>query len=210
MIRVTVELLSARTGKTELLGVARISNVGGTPTSGSYSAELTKRGSQTTAWRRGHVQGFPRKRLGGWDLLYRVLHELVGDRNGPDQLSLPEQGAAYWKGRAMDAEGKLGTLRRAIRLAMSTGQLEALVEQVTEIGGLPRKKAEPVACWKRGCYLAVDDEGRCPTHGKDDLRACTACGAREEDTPEKTLFGGLCGKCDAKEEADGFDGAEGC
>jgi hypothetical protein len=30
----------------------------------------------------------------------------------------------------------------------------------------------------------------------DDLRTCTGCGVREEKTPERTLFGGLCGKCD--------------
>lgn len=30
----------------------------------------------------------------------------------------------------------------------------------------------------------------------DDGRTCKGCGVREEKTPEKTLFGGLCGKCD--------------
>lgn len=33
---------------------------------------------------------------------------------------------------------------------------------------------------------------------KEDLTVCTGCGVREEATPEQTLFGGLCGKCDAK------------
>lgn len=33
----------------------------------------------------------------------------------------------------------------------------------------------------------------------DDLRTCTGCGVREENTRERTLFGGLCGKCDEAE-----------
>lgn len=31
----------------------------------------------------------------------------------------------------------------------------------------------------------------------DELKVCTGCGVHESATPERTLFGGLCGKCDA-------------
>lgn len=33
------------------------------------------------------------------------------------------------------------------------------------------------------------------------LDQCIGCGAKESETPEKTLFGGLCGKCDAADGA---------
>lgn len=32
-------------------------------------------------WKRGRVDGFHRKRLEGWDLLYRVLHNALASRN---------------------------------------------------------------------------------------------------------------------------------
>lgn len=82
MIRVTVELVSALSGKVEHLGTAIIANDGqGTQTSGNYTAVLTRRGTRDRVWKRGRVIGFPRKRLGGWDLLYRALREIVGERN---------------------------------------------------------------------------------------------------------------------------------
>ncbi len=31
---------------------------------------------------RGRVEGFPRKERGAWDLIYRALAQLVGERNG--------------------------------------------------------------------------------------------------------------------------------
>lgn len=81
MIRIRVELISARTGETTLLGQAIIANDGkGTPTQGDYSFKLSQRGGRQW-WREGAVEGFPRKRLGAWDLLYRCLREAVGDRN---------------------------------------------------------------------------------------------------------------------------------
>jgi len=33
---------------------------------------------------RAKVDSFPRKELGAWDLVYRALEQLVGERNGPD------------------------------------------------------------------------------------------------------------------------------
>lgn len=80
MIRVTVELITPR--KVELLGTATIFNNGeGTETSGNYTVRLSTRGRNARPWKSGYVRGFPRKRLGGWDLLYRALREIVGERN---------------------------------------------------------------------------------------------------------------------------------
>ena len=82
MIVVTVELLSAVTGARTHLGTAVIANDGrGTVTSGNYDVRLSKRGRPADIWRRGRVEGFPRKRLGAWDLLYRALRATVGGRN---------------------------------------------------------------------------------------------------------------------------------
>ena len=84
MIRVTVELVSSRgAAHNELLGVGLIGNDGdGTPTIGHYTYTLGKRGTKALqAWRQGAVRDFPRKRLGGWDLLFRVLRDAVGKRN---------------------------------------------------------------------------------------------------------------------------------
>lgn len=67
MIKVTVELISAHGPQfNKVLGVGYISNDGtGTHGTGNYNARLGKR--------RGRVEGFPRQRLGAWDLLYRAL-----------------------------------------------------------------------------------------------------------------------------------------
>lgn len=86
MIRITVELVSAISAdRNETLGVAEISNVGGTVSRGNYFVRLSKRGRSFRRFgepfRTGVVEGFPRKRLGGWDLLYLALRECVGDRN---------------------------------------------------------------------------------------------------------------------------------
>lgn len=84
MIRVTVELISAISpDRNEILGVAEIANVGGSRTRGHYSVRLSKRGKAVAqTWRTGEVRGFPRLRLGGWDLLFLALRACVGSRNG--------------------------------------------------------------------------------------------------------------------------------
>ena len=82
MIRIRVELISARTGETTLLGQAIIANDGkGTSTQGDYFFKLSQRGRALRWWREGVVKGFPRQRLGAWDLFYRCLREAVGSRN---------------------------------------------------------------------------------------------------------------------------------
>jgi len=63
------------------LGEVTIANVGGTDTRGNYRWKLFKRGTQSI-YREGEVHDFHRKRLGVYDLLYRVLKIAVGERNG--------------------------------------------------------------------------------------------------------------------------------
>lgn len=88
MIRVTVELISAiHSSRNQVLGVAEISNdviksLKSNGARGDYKFTLSKRGSAVNqVWKRGRVEGFPRKRRLMWDLLYLVLKEAVGDRN---------------------------------------------------------------------------------------------------------------------------------
>jgi hypothetical protein len=80
MIEVTVRLLRAsKGGAAEVLGVAQIANVGGTRTSGDYAVRLFGKGGRV--WKQGTVEGFPRLRLGGWDLLFRALGGVIAGRN---------------------------------------------------------------------------------------------------------------------------------
>jgi hypothetical protein len=51
----------------------------GTPTSGDYRIELCDAAGRK--WKTGGIGGFPRRRLLAWDLLYRALRKLVGNRN---------------------------------------------------------------------------------------------------------------------------------
>lgn len=82
MIVVTIELWpGGDRSRKELLGAATIANDGsGTPTVGNYRYALGKRKGVGT-WKEGEIKGFPRKRLGGYDLLLRVLRDAVGGRN---------------------------------------------------------------------------------------------------------------------------------
>lgn len=81
------------------LGVATITNVGGNLKIGEYEATLFKSAEYSDRaekrpihemltkpksheiWRKGKVSGFPRLKLGPWDLLFRVLRALVAGRN---------------------------------------------------------------------------------------------------------------------------------
>lgn len=83
MIRVTVELLPFGFEENkQLLGVAEITNdVTGTPDRGNYHYRIWgKRGGKII--RQGVILAFPRRRLLAWDLLFRVLADAVGERNG--------------------------------------------------------------------------------------------------------------------------------
>lgn len=84
MILVTVELISARTGKRSTLGTAKICNdvrrtIQTTGVLGDYTCEFRDKAGRP--WRQARVEKFPRKRLLAWDLLYRALAAVVGSRN---------------------------------------------------------------------------------------------------------------------------------
>ena len=99
MIKVTVELIpfgDEDSPDRQVLGEAIIYNDGtGTDTDGNYRAMFGKRNGHLArpprdygkswlgTWREATVEGFPRKRLLVWDLLYRALHGAVFDRNLP-------------------------------------------------------------------------------------------------------------------------------
>lgn len=82
----------------KLLGTAKISNIGGSLTKGDYDCILcdsieipeeaieaykllfyAKNGKRV--WKECTVEKFPRKNLLVWDLIYRALRSMIGDRN---------------------------------------------------------------------------------------------------------------------------------
>lgn len=66
------------------LGVATIANVGGDASTGEYDVKLFKAerySPKSGVWKRGKVAGFPRLRLGPYDLLLRALAACIGQRN---------------------------------------------------------------------------------------------------------------------------------
>ena len=80
MLIVRIELHSAVTGQVTTIATGEIVNTGtGSPTQGNYRIEL--RDAAGRHWKKGHIEGFPRKRLLAWDLLYRALEKLVGNRH---------------------------------------------------------------------------------------------------------------------------------
>ncbi len=80
MLRVTIELLpGGHEHRKRTLATGTITNLGtGSPTQGNYFVELRDKAGRM--WRYGTVNNFPRKRLLAWDLLFRALSSLVGDR----------------------------------------------------------------------------------------------------------------------------------
>lgn len=81
MLKVTIELISAKDGRHEILGEGIISlqDFNDSGTRGDYTFRLF--GKKGYSFRKGKVINFPRKRLLAWDLLYRVLKEAIGNRN---------------------------------------------------------------------------------------------------------------------------------
>jgi len=81
MLRITIELVPFGVdSRAKVIATGTIANTGtGTPASGDYRIEL--RDAAGRKWKSGHIGGFPRKRLLAWDLLYRALGKLVGNRN---------------------------------------------------------------------------------------------------------------------------------
>lgn len=82
MIRVTIELLSARTGRRTTLGVMDISNDGslsdgsGDSPRGCYNARMYRRGSWSTVQRTGRVEDWPRRSKTVWQLLHKMLDNI--------------------------------------------------------------------------------------------------------------------------------------
>jgi hypothetical protein len=91
MVVVTVALWpGGDKSRAKVLGEAEIANVGGTRETGDYEVRLLKWGAGRRTWKTGRVTGFPRLKLGPWDLLYRALAAIVAGRNSstarPDPL----------------------------------------------------------------------------------------------------------------------------
>lgn len=94
MIRVTIELFPhGRVDRAKTLGIIDIANDGsGNSNTGNYNFYAWDRGTdknlphtrenlKKAKWA-GYLEGFPRKRLLAFDLLFRCLRMLFGDRNG--------------------------------------------------------------------------------------------------------------------------------
>ncbi len=77
MVRVKIELVSrGDEERVTTLHIGVIANDGtGTRTRGNYDFVLSKRGS-AAVYKRGRVEGFPRKVHTAWKLLYLVLKEI--------------------------------------------------------------------------------------------------------------------------------------
>ncbi len=83
MIRVTIELLPwGCEARKQHLGTIEIANDGsGSRSVGHYRARLSRRGAPRSVWKEAKIKNFPRLRWTAYDLLYRVLREVVGERN---------------------------------------------------------------------------------------------------------------------------------
>ena len=91
MLRITIELLPHGSEKHKKpLGMATITNDGtGSESFGNYNVKLYTWHEPplkylvqlTRTWKTGRVELFPRKTRGPWDLLYRALRDIVGERN---------------------------------------------------------------------------------------------------------------------------------
>jgi hypothetical protein len=87
MLKITVELISAIDGSRDKKWEGLIYNDGtGTPERGNYVAAFGPKGGKIAAlagkygtrqrgWRYARFKDFPRKRLGVWDLLGRLLNQ---------------------------------------------------------------------------------------------------------------------------------------
>ena len=82
MIRITIELLpKGDESRKRHLGTMTIANdATGYSTVGNYRVWLSRRGQPDRQWKVGRVVGFPRKKLGPYDLLYWALMQTVAER----------------------------------------------------------------------------------------------------------------------------------
>ena len=83
------------------LGSIEIANVGGTKASGDYAVRILKAGKRRAIWKLGRVEGFPRLRLGVWDLLLRALADILNASAGSLRRAIPVP--ASWQKPIADA-----------------------------------------------------------------------------------------------------------
>jgi hypothetical protein len=95
MLIVTVELLSALTGKRGKLGQLHIANVGGTRTRGNYHGKAYRKGVEPPLGmqaegviREGRVKGYGRVAEPVWELVSSMLQDM-GYRGGRGATALP-------------------------------------------------------------------------------------------------------------------------
>lgn len=83
MIKITVEMCpGGDETKSRHLGTAKIWNdATGNISKGNYRFWFSRRGQPKSVWKEGRIEGFPRKRLLMWDLLFRCLKDIIGQRN---------------------------------------------------------------------------------------------------------------------------------
>lgn len=82
MLKITIELISARTGKRSILHEAIIANdATGTATRGNYNAILSRKGGLTSTrgnvWKSTELKHFPRKAKNSWHLLKQILDTVI-------------------------------------------------------------------------------------------------------------------------------------
>jgi hypothetical protein len=95
VIRVTVELLPhGIEARKRHLGTMELWNTcEGNSTIANYEATLSKWGRPAEVWRRGRIENFPRARLGPWDVILRLLVQIIGRRNDitPDEPTMQSE-----------------------------------------------------------------------------------------------------------------------
>ena len=80
MIKIKIELIPFGFLKPKTLGTCTIINDGtGTLVRGNYEVSFT--GAANQAWKKCKVEDFPRTKLLVWDILYRALKQVIGERN---------------------------------------------------------------------------------------------------------------------------------
>lgn len=85
MIRVTIQLISARTGKVETLGVMDMWNMGDRPaiiTKHNYGGRIYKRNTKNPTGKvhkEGVLEGYQREAYSVWVMVYRMLKTLLPD-----------------------------------------------------------------------------------------------------------------------------------
>lgn len=144
MIRVTIELMSAITGRTSMLGRMFIANDGGgTVERGNYNVAVAKKGYQPELWpidhavaRTGKVTDYPRLAYNVWRLIARsvlaAFPEEIKVKPGKtyECTTTPEvmQGAA----RVLQSWMKVGDGSYAKELAKGDPTIQAFMTWVTE------------------------------------------------------------------------------